>query len=58
MGRDDVRELKLMITGAAFMSTGATFYTASGPAPALVVTIGFSALIVGIVLLVAGIVGY
>ena len=58
MHADDVRELKWMILGAALMTTGSVFYTSSEPVWVFVRTLGFPMLILGIVVLVAGLVGY
>ncbi|RJT07429.1 hypothetical protein [Halococcus sp. IIIV-5B] len=57
MQSEAVRDLKWMVLGAAFMTTGSTFYVASSPVPELFRTLAFPLLIVGLVVLVAGFLG-
>ena len=57
MHSDEVRDLKWMVLGAAFMTTGSMLYAASSPVPELFRTLGFPLLVVGLVTLAAGFVG-
>ncbi|RJT07933.1 hypothetical protein [Halococcus sp. IIIV-5B] len=57
MQSEAVRDLKWMVLGAAFMTTGSAFYVASSPVPELFRTLAFPLLIVGLVALVASFVG-
>ncbi|EMA37771.1 hypothetical protein [Halococcus hamelinensis] len=57
MQSEAVRDLKWMVLGAAFTTTGSAFYAASTPASEMIRTLGFPFFIVGLVALVAGFVG-
>jgi hypothetical protein len=57
MHSEAVRDLRWMVFGAAFMTTGSVFYFASTPVLAFIRTLGFPLFIVELVALVAGFVG-
>ena len=54
MHSEAVRDLKWMVLGAAFMTTGSMFYVASSPTSEFIRTLGSPLFIVGLVALVAG----